>query len=421
MGKKLEIYVSHYKDYYRYKNEMFKHFFVGNKLNKKNNTMKLPGDDTGDNISEKNASFCELTLMYWVWKNTHQDYVGFCHYRRFLIYNDENTTKNKKIVKFINRVYNGVARRILKNKDWKEKYIEKKLDEFVKNIGNDISKFDVILPHPVLMPMTLRENYYREHIGEHYDLIGEIIQEKYPDVYESYLSASNKNTIYLANIFIIAREIYNELSQFLFTILFELEKKIEVPKDTREQRVFGFLSERLVTIYLEYLLKEKNYRVKHLEFLNTDMIYGQIKSSKIENKEKRKINNRITTVQIDDLKKITINHYMLMGWGIINEEASLNSKAILELYKDDEIIRYSNFEAYRNDITQAFSKEKRKYFNYDSSGFNFFIDKNELKPGNYKIRVRFDMLNSNESSINYVFNKYLYVDERKKISLVVGE
>ena len=172
---------------------------------------------------------------------------------------------------------------------------------------------------------------------------------------------------------------------------------------------------------MEYLLKEKNYRVKHLEFLNTDMIYGQIKSSKIENKEKRKINNRITTVQIDDLKKITINHYMLMGWGIINEEASLNSKAILELYKDDEIIRYSNFEAYRNDITQAFSKEKRKYFNYDSSGFNFFIDKNELKPGNYKIRVRFDMLNSNESSINYVFNKYLYVDERKKISLVVGE
>ena len=420
MGKKLEIYVSHYKDYYRYKNEIFKHYFVGNKLNKKNNFMNLPGDDTGDNISEKNASFCELTLMYWVWKNTVQDYVGFCHYRRFLVYDDEIISKNNRMVKFINRVNNGVARRILKDKNWKEKYIEKRLDNFVKNIEEDIKNFDIILPHPVIMPMTLRENYYREHIGKHYDLVGEIIKNKYPNIYENYLSASNKNTIYLANIFIVSREIYNKISEFLFTILFELEKIIEVPKDPREQRVFGFLSERLVTVYLEYLLKEKNYKIRFLEFLNTDMIYGQIKSSKILNKE-RKINNRKTTVQIENLKKITINHYMLMGWGIINEEASLNSKAILELYKDDKIISYSNFEAYRNDITQGFSKENREYINYDSSGLNFFIDKNELEPGNYKIRIRFDMVNSNESSINYVFDKYLVVDEHKKMSLMIGE
>ena len=39
MDKKLEIYVSHYKDYYRYENKIFKHYFVGNKLNKKNNTI----------------------------------------------------------------------------------------------------------------------------------------------------------------------------------------------------------------------------------------------------------------------------------------------------------------------------------------------------------------------------------------------
>lgn len=423
MKKKLEIYVSHYKDYFRYKNKIFKHYFVGNKLNKKNNFMNLPGDDTKENISEKNASFCELTLMYWVWKNTNQDYVGFFHYRRFLIYNEESVIKNSKvtkIVKFINRVNNGIIRIIVRNKKEKEKFIEKKMDKFVKKINKDINKYDIILPLPVVMPMTLKENYNREHIAEHYRIIGEIIQDKYPEIYEHYLSASEKNTIFLANVFIMSREIYDKLAKFLFDILFELEKIIEIPKDKRQQRVFGFLSERLVTIYMEYLLQEKNYKIKFLEFLNTDMIYGQIKSSKILN-EKRQINNRKTTVHIEKLNQVTLNHYMLLGWGIIDEEDSLNSKAILEISKDDKILSYSNFETYRNDITQGFSKEKRKYFNYDSSGLNFLIDKNELEPGTYKIKIRFDMINSDESSVNYVIDKYLIVDNQKKISLIVGE
>jgi len=44
------------------------------------------GDNTGENISDMNCYYSELTGVYWIWKNYHEsDYVGVCHYRRYLI------------------------------------------------------------------------------------------------------------------------------------------------------------------------------------------------------------------------------------------------------------------------------------------------------------------------------------------------
>ena len=40
-------------------------------------------DNTGDNISAKNPNYCELTALYWAWKNLDCEYIGLCHYRRY--------------------------------------------------------------------------------------------------------------------------------------------------------------------------------------------------------------------------------------------------------------------------------------------------------------------------------------------------
>ena len=48
------------------KQEPYFPIHVGRALSQ--NNLDITGDDTGENISEKNSSYCELTGLYWAWK-----------------------------------------------------------------------------------------------------------------------------------------------------------------------------------------------------------------------------------------------------------------------------------------------------------------------------------------------------------------
>ena len=107
-------------------------------------------DDDGDNISDKNKNYCELTGIYWLWKHVKDDYIGIVHYRRYF-----------------SRHYNG---RLLSKSD-----IEKQL-----------KKHDMILPFIRHLDKTVIEQYCESGYKKDLLITGEVIKEKYPEYYDEF-------------------------------------------------------------------------------------------------------------------------------------------------------------------------------------------------------------------------------------------
>ena len=199
------------------------------------------GDNTGDNISAKNANYCELTGLYWAWKNLKNDYIGLCHYRRYFARENIHTDNIEK-----------KKTAILHRKDY-----EKLLQEY-----------DVILP--------VKRNYYIETVRSQYehahnkrdlDEAEKIIKELYPEYSEAFTKVMSRTKLHILNMFVMKKTLFDEYCSWLFNILFELEKRIDINSYNQyEARVFGFISERLFNVWLEkQQLKVKEVPVVFLE------------------------------------------------------------------------------------------------------------------------------------------------------------
>lgn len=198
------------------------------------------GDDTGDNISAKNANYCELTGLYWAWKNLKCDYIGLCHYRRYFAHAVSGSDMEKKKLAILQRT------------DY-EKLLK---------------QYDVILPKQRnYFIETVRSQYEHAHNKNDLALTEQIVAELYPEYSEAFCKVMGGTKLHIFNMFVMKKEKFDEYCQWLFTILFELEKRIDISSYSQyEARVFGFLSERLLNVWLEkQKLKVKGIDVVFLE------------------------------------------------------------------------------------------------------------------------------------------------------------
>lgn len=192
-------------------------------------------DDQGINISNKNSSFCELTGIYEIYKNYNYDVLGLVHYRRYFMKS------------------NFCFKKSLKNVITQEK------------VNNILSKYDIILPkkrHYYIE--TNYSHYIHSHKKEALDKTRDIIKDFYPDYLTYFDSHMNKRSGHYFNMFIAKKDIANHYLDFMFDILFKLEKELDLKKYTgQDLRVFGFVSELLMDVYVN----KNNLKVKNQKYL----------------------------------------------------------------------------------------------------------------------------------------------------------
>ena len=190
-------------------------------------------DDEGENISDKNANYCELTGLYWAWKNVNADYIGLAHYRRHFSNGKRFGDKKEKVI----------------NSD----EMEKKLNGM-----------DILLPMPRNYWIeTNYSQYAHAHHAIDLDMTRDILKEKYPQYIAAWDSCMKKTTGHRFNMFVMKKEFFDQYCEWLFDVLFELEKRLDISTyNKNDSRVFGFVSERLLDVWLEtniYSYKDTSY------------------------------------------------------------------------------------------------------------------------------------------------------------------
>ncbi|MEE1274708.1 MAG: DUF4422 domain-containing protein [Olegusella sp.] len=182
-------------------------------------------DDEGDNISQKNGSYSELTGLYWLWKNRNADYKGLVHYRRLLGTNDAAHRHAKD-------PYNRLVRK----------------DELLRLL----SQKDIIVAR--------RRNYYIETVYNHYshtfdgcqfDVMREILCDTAPDYVSSWDALMESRGAHIYNMFVMPSGLFDEYCGWMFDKIDRLAEIIGPMDDAFQARYPGRVSERLLDPWLQ--------------------------------------------------------------------------------------------------------------------------------------------------------------------------
>lgn len=217
----IKIAVATHKKYWMPDDPVYIPLHVGHSLHKDKDFGYI-GDDTGDNISDRNESFCELTGLYWVWKNLKADFKGLVHYRRHFT----------------------------RGHFW----FDKKSSVYTRSdFRQKLTETDILLP--------CRRNYYIETNQSHYahaHYLSDLQQTRTVISTEcsAYLPAFDRQMertgAHMFNMMVMRSDYFDAYCKWLFSVLFEVEKRTDVSGyDAFQRRLYGYLSELLTDVWIE--------------------------------------------------------------------------------------------------------------------------------------------------------------------------
>lgn len=179
-------------------------------------------DNTGDNISAKNANRCEMTAHYWVWKNrlhTDDEYVGICHYRRTLALSDEDLRRIKA------------------------------------------DNVDIVLPYPMVHYPDSRVHHTWYVPEKDWELMKRVVGELHPDYMRKFDEVFDAPEFYNYNMMLAKKQVFADYCAWLYPILDRIEELSEPKGAERSDRYTAYMSESLETLY--FMANSKNLKIYH--------------------------------------------------------------------------------------------------------------------------------------------------------------
>lgn len=206
-------------------------------------------DNTGENLNDYNKYYAEYSKFYWIWKNLKPEgIIGFCQYRRYFWLNDPDFTYLEKTFENIDE-------------------IKEKTNPI--NLNNLLLDSDIIMTAPFCFPFeTLEEQYCTASCqrADDWILMRDTLLKLYPEYKEDFKEFANSHWIYAVNMFITKSNIFNDYMEWIFNIFFHMAEKITLPTDPYQYRVYAYLAERLINLYIIH--KELNVKRVPLLFKN---------------------------------------------------------------------------------------------------------------------------------------------------------
>lgn len=195
----------------------------------------IQGDNTGDNISEKNGSYCELTGMYWAWKSLKDvDIIGLCHYRRYFDFHGQVPSWSPNS-EFIASKISALDLSVPQN-------VISKIDRGVAYIAN-----------PIVFRYALAIDYCNKHISDDFRVLEQIVNSTQPEYIRNafrFIMHQN-NKLSPCNMFLMTKIDFDNYCEWLFGILSNVEEKIDISHyNDFQYRIYGFMAERLFNVYL---------------------------------------------------------------------------------------------------------------------------------------------------------------------------
>lgn len=242
MMNKMKILVAYHKEDCMPREDVFLPIQVGKAISSTN--LGIQGDDDGENISTKNPYYCELTAMYWAWKNLKGvDIIGLCHYRRYFDFHHQCRPVFS---------YTSFSSDDFYNLDFS---VNNQIIKRVKDGG-------IVVARAESLRCTLRQNYCEFHISEDIrtleSILNKIWDEKYKQSYYKVVEYGYK--IHPYNMFLMRWEDFDAYCKWLFPLLEQVEQSIDISShSTYQKRIYGFMAERLLNVWLD---AEKKYVIE---------------------------------------------------------------------------------------------------------------------------------------------------------------